>query len=65
MACQLLMMSQSILIGIHFGGWKLKKRDWKLKRKNISNSSAQKQVLKQMIIFRGSIAQLLTITTAG
>ena len=26
---------------------------------------AQIQVLKQMIIFRGSIAQLLTITTAG
>ena len=24
--------SQSILIGIHSGGWKLKKRDWKLKR---------------------------------
>ena len=36
-----------------------------VERKNINNSMAQMQVLKQMIIFLGSIAQLLTINTAG
>merc|ERR1711990_1112666 len=32
-------MSQSILIGIHSGGWKLEKREWTMKRNVFTEKS--------------------------
>merc|ERR550534_1307920 len=57
-------MSQSILIGIHSGGWKLKKREWTMKRKNISKSMVHLQLLKQEVL-GGSTQKVPTNTTTG
>merc|ERR1719209_1259130 len=62
--CQPWIMSRSILIGIHSGGWKLKKREWTMKRKNISQSMVHRQLLKQKVL-GGSTQRVPTNTTTG
>merc|ERR1719209_1685161 len=62
--CQPWIMSQSILIGIHSGGWKLKRREWTMKRKNISQSMVHRQLLKQKVL-GGSTQRVPTNTTAS